>query len=222
MKCVDCSNGASFGNKYCLDCLEKSRQRSSNRYYKMKLQKKCKNCKCKVEKGIYCQECKRERNLRWHDKKEKGLCVVCGKIEASNGLKCHNCYDQYVNNVNAKREQRLLNGCCAFCDKKRVNNRLCLEHFLKFTSKSHFKTSKRHQDLLNLFNEQNGKCPYSGRELTLGIDASLDHIVPKCREGLNDIENLQWVYGPINFMKQDMLHEEFLNMIFEIHKNLAR
>lgn len=222
MKCINCSNGVNFGNKHCIECLEKAKTRSAQRYEKMKVERKCKVCKGLIgeAKGIYCLKCKEDRKFRWHEKKTEGLCVVCGKKQATKGFKCLACYHRCQDGVNKKREERLAKGLCAFCDNERVGTRLCLDHYLKFTSKAHFRTSKRHQELLQIFKEQSGVCPYTGRKLTLGVDASLDHIVPKSRGGSNDdVANLQWVYCRVNFMKQDSLHDEFLDMIREIYEN---
>lgn len=172
MKCANCSNGAEFGNRHCIKCLDEAKERSAKRYNRMKTERKCKTCGGLVEetKGVYCKSCNLDKQSCWADKKAKGLCVTCGKEKASNGLKCIDCYNRYVGHVTLKREQRLEKGCCAFCDDLRVSNRLCLNHFLKFTSKSHFKTSKRYKELIDIFNRQDGICPYSGRALTLGLD----------------------------------------------------
>jgi hypothetical protein len=51
---------------------------------------------------------------------------------------------------------------------------------------------------------------------------AIDHKMPKCKGGTNTIENLQWIYTPINFMKSGLTHEEFLGLINEIHTNLLR
>jgi 5-methylcytosine-specific restriction endonuclease McrA len=61
--------------------------------------------------------------------------------------------------------------------------------------------------------KQGGICPYTGKILSLGKDASVDHIVPKSRGGSTELSNLQWVYYQVNFMKGDMFHEEFLELI---------
>jgi 5-methylcytosine-specific restriction endonuclease McrA len=66
------------------------------------------------------------------------------------------------------------------------------------------------------FDKQTGICPYTGRHLILGKDASLDHIVPSSKGGTNDLENLQWVFHKANEMKWNYSEEEFLGLVREI------
>ena len=62
MKCCMCSNGAAFGNKCCLDCLKKGRERSVKSYENRKIEKKCKTCgKDVLDGSILCQECKENK-----------------------------------------------------------------------------------------------------------------------------------------------------------------
>lgn len=60
---------------------------------------------------------------------------------------------------------------------------------------------------------QDGKCRYSGRNLTHGIDASLDRI-----DNLQGyiLGNIQWVHKNINSMKSDMAEETFLELCREV------
>lgn len=64
-----------------------------------------------------------------------------------------------------------------------------------------------------ILEKQNFTCPYTGLQLKLCNDsywlenASLDRINSELDY---TIENCQWIYKPINLMKQTMPHEEFL------------
>jgi len=220
MKCIDCANGAKFGCKYCVNCLQKAKERSARRYEKKKTEKKCKNCGEQVSgKFILCDQCKEIKKSLMKERKTNKLCVTCGKKSATNGTKCLVCYQTYTEGVEQKRNRRLAEGKCAFCEEFRVHTRLCLKHYLQFTSKSHFGTMKRDQELYDLFLKQEGICAYTGRKLTLGLDASLDHIIPKARYGTNEMTNLHWVHQDVNFMKHDLLDAEFLQLIKEIYLN---
>ncbi len=78
------------------------------------------------------------------------------------------------------------------------------------------------EDLWDLFKYQNGKCFFSGEDLFFSATrkshngtASLDRKDPKkgyCKG------NLQWVHQNINYMKQQMNNEDFLELIQKIHK----
>lgn len=212
---MNCNNGVVFGCKHCSECLENAKIRSAERYERIKKERICKTCSNAVGeiKGIYCSECRLVKKRRLDNLKKEGLCVTCGKTQATNGQKCQDCHCRYTNYVRNNKKNRFEQGLCSFCDTPRVGAKLCLVHYLQFTCKFHLGTTKRYKELEELFFRQNGRCPYTNNILTLGIDASIDHIIPKSRGGSKEIENLQWVYYKVNFMKGDMLNEEFRDMI---------
>ena len=82
------------------------------------------------------------------------------------------------------------------------------------------------QYLWNLFQSQNGRCPYTGLELTMPIDkhdlacgnrtASLDRI--DSSEGYI-AGNLQWVHKDINMMKQKYSSDYFVEMCKLVSEN---
>lgn len=59
--------------------------------------------------------------------------------------------------------------------------------------------------------DQNHLCPYTGKELILGRNCSINHIKPKSRfpELANDIDNIEWVLTSINRQKHTKTKEEF-------------
>ncbi len=71
------------------------------------------------------------------------------------------------------------------------------------------------------FDKQGGRCIYTGVNLIMGDNATLDHKVPKSRGGSDSIENIQWVTRTINQMKTDMTHEEFVQMCLTVTKRAA-
>lgn len=87
--------------------------------------------------------------------------------------------------------------------------------------------------LFMLFEKQNGKCSYTGKDILLPTNvrqlrgennediASLDR---KDNSKGYIIDNLQWVCKRVNYMKHTMKDEYFLNWIKEIYeyKNLKR
>lgn len=215
MKCSNCPTGTQFGHKLCSTCLEKSRVYSASHYEKKKSDRLCRLCSEPVEsaKGINCDRCRADLRKKCELRKANGKCVTCGKSDACNGQKCKTCYDAYVANVESRKRRRLEAGLCSFCDQPRIGTSLCESHYFKFTAKVHLKTSKRHDDLRQLFVKQNGICPYSGIKLKLGVDASIDHRVPKSRGGSEELDNLQWTHINVNLMKQSMTEDEFLAMV---------
>ena len=75
--------------------------------------------------------------------------------------------------------------------------------------------------LMESFDKQGGRCIYTGVNLIMGDNATLDHKVPKSRGGSDSIENIQWVTRTINQMKTDMTHEEFVQMCLTVTKRAA-
>lgn len=62
---------------------------------------------------------------------------------------------------------------------------------------------------------KNSRCPYTGIKLIPGVNASLDHIVPKCNGGSDELSNLQWVHIWINKMKFCSDEDEFVRKLDE-------
>ena len=70
-----------------------------------------------------------------------------------------------------------------------------------------------------MWKAQNGTCALTGEKLIPGKNASLDHIVPRCRGGGND-NNLQWVTKEANYFKRARTNEELIRMSVKIAKHL--
>lgn len=224
MKCSTrgCKADPSPDRKYCSKCLDKAKKRAAERYKKQRVEKRCRSCPNKATSGTLCEECKSKKNSKWQKRKADGLCVDCWKNPTKQGSsKCMDCYEKIKARDLKRKNNRLEQELCAYCDNKQVGggSQLCLDHYLKATSRSHFGTTKRCKELSDLFLEQDGRCPYTNKKLTLGNCTSIDHIVPKSRGGSLDVSNLQWVSTEVNFMKMDMLHEEFLEAVRLIYEN---
>lgn len=68
------------------------------------------------------------------------------------------------------------------------------------------------RSLAELWEKQGGVCALTGTTLVPGVNASLDHIVPKAKGGTNALDNLQWVCIPANQAKSDLSTEEFVDL----------
>lgn len=74
-------------------------------------------------------------------------------------------------------------------------------------------SSKERIKIKEKFDFQEGKCIYSGRKLIPGINASIDHLIPKKRGGGRTLDNVCWVDLEINkFIKNWKTAENLLDL----------
>lgn len=71
------------------------------------------------------------------------------------------------------------------------------------------------QHIWSIWEQQNGRCVYTGRKLTHGLDASLDRIDSALGYVVG---NVQWVHKTINKMKWELSDGDFLSICEEIVK----
>ena len=113
-------------------------------------------------------------------------------------------------------ERRKLNGICIVCSNDAVPRlTMCKIHLvMQVGSRGCGNGTKAFAEmLLEIFEKQERQCPYTGEHLSIGDNASLDHVKPKSRfpELIDEPSNLQWVTKRANTAKQDMTHEEFIS-----------
>jgi hypothetical protein len=164
-----------------------------------------------------CQECTDKYvgyKKKYLSKMSSSRCKTCGGNRDDKHKTCSVCRER----IKEWRKINLSNGKCE-CGRDRIensNSKQCQTCYLKATAQQSVGSTKRHQELLELFEDQNGICPYSGRKMTLGVDTAIDHKIPKSKGGTNEIGNLQWTHRVVNQMKWDTYESDFLNLINEI------
>lgn len=186
----------------------------------------CRQCSNNLnsKSRTYCLSCsekftakalKRQNNLT-----KRGLCVQC--MNESEDRTCQSCKDKN-NAVRRKKanDRQNLNLCIRCGHYQPVEkNRYCHNCCLKHASSAHLKTNKKISLLQEIYDRQKGICPYSGKKITIGLNAELDHIKPRSKGGTNEISNLQWLDAEINAMKLNHTEEEFKNLIKIIYNHL--
>jgi 5-methylcytosine-specific restriction endonuclease McrA len=110
---------------------------------------------------------------------------------------------------------------CVICGKSNAleHNRACPVCYFKQASQSLFGTKCEHDAIRGIWEQSKGVCPYTGLQLTLGLDATIDHIVPHSLGGPTVVENLQWVHKKANQAKWNYMEEEFLELVRLIASN---
>lgn len=170
-----------------------------------------------------------QRKVR-EDKKAQGVCLFCSNRAVMGKTLCESHLEKNKVRNNNSRKKRLAAGLCQYCGCKalkspdRVKTSLCQICYLKRLSQDQFGSSDRWEELVSLFESQN-ICPYTGKQLRLGIDTSLDHVVPRASGGSDELENLQFVYScgsfDLNRMKGHMTDREFRKALRLIWENIS-
>lgn len=94
----------------------------------------------------------------------------------------------------------------------------CERCYFKKTSTDCLKTA-RHAELLGQkLKTQKYRCAYTGEKIVLGLNDSLDHILPisKFPELRHDPENTEWVTRKVNCMKWDSTRDEFIATAYAV------
>lgn len=198
------------------------------KYLKERRAKVCDACGGEREIGGFCKSCwnKREkrRKKREQDKAAKGECRTC-KNKVSGKVHCNVCLNKRRLERARREEERKAQGVCILCGKAKAgSSKKCSRCYAKDIASFHFGSTNRAEELLCLLKCQKDICPYTGINLVIGDNASLDHKIPKSKGGSNDLENLQWLYSgdfDVNKMKWDMTDEEFVKAINVIFKKVG-
>lgn len=162
-----------------------------------------------------------EQDREWRkkvetQKRESGICDVHGcRKTAKEGRRC---CEYHLTLALTKCKERGIarndSGLCFKCGQNKVaasDQRFCVICYCANVSgcnKLHSSKSAGIR-LIELFWSQGGICPLTGKTMRLGVDAELDHKIPRARGGSLNTSNVQWAIDWANRMKRDMLNEEF-------------
>ena len=114
---------------------------------------------------------------------------------------------------------------CHSCNEKALStSRFCLKCWMldcvRNTLDIKDKQQKEHYAnlLLIKLKLQNHQCAYTGKQLTAGINLSLDHILPKSSfpELSQKLNNLVWVDLRVNQAKNNLLPSNFRQMCEDV------
>lgn len=179
-----------------------------------KAQGLCTTCGKPTSNKTRCKKCINKEKQRYKKRKNNGLCCSCNS-KITIGTKCDTCRTK---TAVAKRTRKQQPNYCKYCDS--VNCDQSLMCYLKKTVRRHFTGVKINQTaiaLKQIFDEQGGRCAYTGRQLTVGVDTTLDHIIPRARGGETTVDNVQWVCAECNLLKSAFLEDQFLNLVKDIY-----
>ena len=198
-------------------------------------------CKdCGLQRGsngttIYCRACSSKiqdnANARKEAKRKEWanagdlICNGCGAHLGNAEFKlCEKCRQYHRDHGNRTRqsrmERKLADGACAACSAKALHkSRYCKKHFLDNTLRKYGISINEYDLFWKKLEHQEFRCYYTGIEIIPGVNASLDHKIPRSRGGKqSDIDNCVWCDRNINAFKNDATDEEFVNLCKRIAK----
>jgi hypothetical protein len=193
-----------------------------------------------VDGNKQCKECiliGRSKNKKTKENRLKrlknNLCISCGKNPPVDKYKnCNSCLDKYTITRHKRCSSFTQRGLCSYCSGKNkyldsmkdrsTDFRFCLECYMKHCSYKNTGSPKYYKELLNMLEQTNYICPYTGDKIIIGINDSIDHILPSSKfpELSKDINNLHWVTRDANNMKLYHTEDEFKILIKKIHDHL--
>jgi len=199
---------------------------------KAKLEKLCIDCGTALEETVKIQRCSvcnkkhierannRIKNVR--RKPNSGMCHQCGK--KSSKRICDECKAKnkkyHIKYDKKKYENYKKNGVCVKCGAKRLLNQLvCEVHYFRNISKASTGTEKNWKELKTKLEVQKNKCFYTNDKLILGINTSIDHIIPKSKNGNNNLENLVWCTLEVNLAKRNLDDKSFVELCKKVLNN---
>ena len=134
-------------------------------------------------------------------RKDAGCCLYCYQA-ATNGALCESHWKRSLSRQQKHRIRRRKANLCEGCKSDQIIERpigyvgkWCKTCFLKGVAARNLEGTHRWQDLSDLFDKSGGICPLSGRQMTLGMNCSIDHILPLARGGSHENGNLRWVWN---------------------------
>ena len=160
--------------------------------------------------------------------KQAGLCLGCGTRSArSNRIHCEECAKVSISYLAKRGERYAASGLCYRCGDaqpleslkgKTVQGLLCESCYLKKRARSLFGSEKSWQIIRDRLVAQDYRCAYTGTLLQLGVNDSVDHMLPSFRfpAAKGDTNNVEWVTRQINEMKRDRTPQEFVALIESI------
>lgn len=168
-------------------------------------------------------------------------CLRCGKYKSRNrfyknpkgfnglGSTCKKCHKEIATSEETKLHKRDLyddrkvKGLCVGCSSPDlVTNVHCRRCWFRDAASRRCGGTGNVDQLLSMWEEQDGKCYYTGVDLIPGENAWIDHQLPRSRGGQDHIDNLKWVSKYANLMKSDMTHEEFIELCSTIANRFGK
>lgn len=169
----------------------------------------CYVCKNTFDSPNHKEKCRKEIREKHRKLSSEGICILCSS-EFSSSIHKNKCL---LNNK--ERKQKLVeNGKC----RNHVNREtafdttFCEECWFRGCSRRATGSEVNWVSVKALLESQDYKCIYTGEPIIPGINASIDHLIPKSRGGPLTLENIQWTTIKTNLFKYNLTALELLSL----------
>lgn len=211
----------------CAECREKRKACSKNRRDTLISQGNCPECgkpSTPNRRTRRCVSCAEKHSKRSLAATMNGNCYTCKKPrERKDRNFCNACLSYAAKARKAIRDDNIACGFCITCGKNPMTaGHQCLRCFFGHAANRAGIGFGNGPMLEEIWNKQEGRCALTGLPMIPGNGASVDHIVPRCRGGGNERENLRWVLNIANRAKSSMTDEEFVSMCKAVAEHSLR
>jgi len=187
----------------------------------------CVNCGgTKTTAKLLCEPCS-EKSRQWKKDRrdirlEKRMCQECGSPDLLRGrTRCAPCFEKTLCAATRCRRRKLEAKLCRECGKVPhiSGSQVCADCYFKRTAYQRLGNPALWEGLKQKLADQDFRCPYSGEHLVVGVNTSLDHMLPISLfpERSGDIDNTVWTTRCINKMKGTMSRNEFLSAVRAVY-----
>lgn len=239
-QCHSC--GTDSDDKYhCKACRKAHNIRNQDRRKARKAAGLCTECGRKAEPDMrMCASCQTKNRIKLRSRRsarrKAGKCILgsCSNSKLPDKDLCASCSEVARDYTRQRSTSLIEQGLCASCGQEPhmsvygdsrpdIMMRLCQICYLKQTSCNRFGSIKHWKVLLSILKAQEYRCAYTGERLVLGVNDSIDHVLPRSRYPnlIFDSSNIQWTTRVVNTMKLNLLDCEFLAVIEKVVEYLG-
>lgn len=217
--CYMCNQPNPTGSRRCKACAEKANAAIKARRDKYHAEGKCRDCGQPVKEGYrQCNKCLEKPRYQRKARVADAACYKCGGPNSSKNKACSTCREKQRNYSSERRDGLVSKGLCGQCGAGELihSGKFCRTCYFKTSANNWLEDARRWKELSDMFDSQNGLCAYTGDQLILGLNSSIDHKTPRSLGGKNEIENLHWITWASNRMKNEMVHDEYVRLCHEV------
>ncbi len=230
--CIVCGGARTDERVTCQTCIDKYgpgiARRTRDRAQRAKQAGLCVTCAAEPAEAGHtrcaaCAEARRPGEAQRARKTRElriaaGSCGTCGGPKESEARECDGCAVKRsaAGASTASAARRVADGKCRYCTQPALpESDQCAHHWVNKILHTRVGATAGNAltpIMLTKFQQQEGKCFYTGVPIAMGSTASMDHVWPTSRFPLLVAEpaNLVWAASHINYMKRDALPDELL------------